>query len=363
MNHIFGILASVLIFLTSCTSQNTTTPETTTVPTPTPTTKTETITEQTVPVSDMYVHFIDVGQADSILVQSDGENMLIDGGNVADSSLVVSYLKDYGVQTIDYMICTHAHEDHGGGLSGPLNYFEVENVFAPKTDSDADFYENFLNGVYAQGLKITTPEVGYTFNLGDASVEVLGPVTEATDNKNDTSIVLKVQNGETSFMFTGDAEYDEEHDIVDLGKDLDVDVLKVGHHGAKNASSYVFLREVMPEYAVISVGKDNSYGHPTEEALSRLRDAGAQVYRTDLQGHIVAKSDGQSITFTTQKNPSAQTNPTTEEKTESQYIGNKNSKKLHKPTCSTLPKESNRVYFSTMEEGLSLGFVQCKNCF
>ena len=237
-------------------------------------------------------------------------------------------------------------------------------MIAPKTGSDAKFYEDFLSGVYAKGLTVQNPQPGYSFSIGDATATVIGPISESTDELNDTSVVIKLVNGNNSFMFTGDAEFDEEHDIVSRwqGK-LDVDVLKVGHHGAKNSSSYSFLREVMPEYAVISVGKDNSYGHPTEDALSRLRDVGTQVYRTDLQGHIVAKSDGDKITFTTKKNETAQTNSTTSEKVESNYIGNKNSKKLHKSTCGLLPKESNRKYFSTMEEALSQGYVQCKNCF
>lgn len=385
LQHIFGIIATISMTLTSCfaptdvpldTPAVSQTPVTTQVvatatPTPTQTTApTSTQTDTPAPAenagnaSDMYVHFIDVGQADSILVQSNGENLLIDGGNVKDSSLVVSYLKDCGVETIDYLICTHAHEDHGGGLSGPLRVYNVENVLAPKTGSDAKFYQDFLSGVYDKGLEIQNPDVGYSFTIGDATATVLGPVSESTDELNDTSIVIKLVNGNDSFLFTGDAESDEEHDIVSRWQgNLDVDVLKVGHHGAKNSSSYSFLREVMPEYAVISVGKGNSYGHPTEEALSRLRDVGAQVYRTDLQGHIVAKSDGDNITFTTKKNENAQTNPTTSEKVESNYIGNKNSKKLHKPTCGSLPKESNRVYFSNMEEALSQGFVQCKNCF
>ena len=130
----------------------------------------------------------------------------------------------------------------------------------------------------------------------------MGPITEDTDEKNNTSLVLRLVDGENSFLFTGDAELEEEHDILDAGYDLSADVLKVGHHGARRSSSYSFLREVMPKYAVISVGKDNSYGHPTDDALSRLRDVGAEVYRTDLQGHIVATSDGENITFSTERN-------------------------------------------------------------
>ena len=361
LQSVFGIIAAISLMLTSCfmpEEESPTPPAQDLVPD-----ATVAPVEESDDVSDMYVHFIDVGQADSILVQSDGENMLIDGGNVKDSSLVVSYLKDCGVSTIDYMICSHAHEDHGGGLSGPVRVYDVKNVLAPKTGSDAEFYQDFLGGVYARGLTIKTPEVGYSFKIGDATATVVGPVTEDTDEENNTSIVIKLVNGNNSFLFTGDAEIEEESDIVASGYDISADVLKVGHHGAKNSSSYSFLREVMPKYAVISVGKDNTYGHPTDAALSRLRDVGAQIYRTDLQGHVVAKSDGETITFTTKKNATINTNPTVTEEAEENYIGNKNSKKLHRPSCSSLPKESNRKYFSDMAEALSEGYEQCKNCF
>ena len=306
----------ITIFITAATtilSQSACSMPTEPAPTATPTptiTSTPTATPQpTVAVpkiapqnqTDLLVHFIDVGQADSILVQNDGENMLIDGGNVADSSLIVSYLRDYNVKTIDYLVCTHAHEDHGGGLNAAVRNFDIETIFAPKTGSDAKFYQKLLDGIYAKGLEITTPEAGYSFTLGDASVQVLGPITESSDDKNNTSIVLKLVDGENSFLFTGDAEREEEQDILNAGYDLSADVLKVGHHGSNSSTTYPFLREVMPSYAVISVGKDNSYGHPTEEVLSRLRDAEAEVHRTDLQGHIVAKSDKQNITFTHKK--------------------------------------------------------------
>lgn len=312
---------------------------------------------------EMLVHFIDVGQADSALIQCGGENMLIDGGNVDDSQTVVSYLKDCGVETIDYMICTHAHEDHCGGLNGPLRSFEIENVLAPKTQSDAKFYDDFLDGIYAKNIEIENPEPGNKYSIGEAEFVILGPITESSDDLNNTSIVLKLVHGENSFLFTGDAEREEEEEILSSGADISADVLKVGHHGSKNSTVYPFLRAVEPQYAVISVGKDNSYGHPTEEALSRLRDADVTVYRTDMQGHITAKSDGKEITFTTVKNSGVQTNTTENEKTQTSYIGNKTSKKLHKASCSGLPKEENREYFSDMETAFAKGYIQCKLCF
>lgn len=242
------------------------------------------------------VHFIDVGQADASLVICDGKTMLIDGGNRADSSLIATYLKKQNIDFLDYVICTHAHEDHVGGLSGALATVKAGCVYAPKTTSDSKAYTNFTQKVREQGLTIQHPSPGTTLSLGSSNVMFLGPITEDTDELNNTSIVLKITYGSTSFLFTGDAERDEEQDIINAGYDLSADVLKVGHHGSHSSTSYVFLREVMPKYAIISVGKDNSYGHPTDEVLSRLHDADATVYRTDILGDIIVTSDGSTVT-------------------------------------------------------------------
>ncbi|MCD8181423.1 MAG: MBL fold metallo-hydrolase [Firmicutes bacterium] len=251
--------------------------------------------------SQLEVHYIDVGQADSALVICGGETMMIDGGNVADSDVVAAYLKKQDISTLDYVVCSHAHEDHVGGLSGALSVTEAKHVYAPETEATSKAYTNFKKKVSEQGLEIEHPQAGDSFSLGGGTVEFLGPIDEDGKDMNSTSIVLKITYGETSFLFTGDAERDEEEEILDSGADLKSTVLKVGHHGSDTSTSYPFLREIMPQYAVISVGKDNSYGHPTDDTLSRLEDAGAQIYRTDLNGDIVMKSDGKNITVTTSK--------------------------------------------------------------
>lgn len=310
------------------------------------------------------VHFIDVGQADCSLIICDGETLLIDGGNVADSSLVVSYLLSEGVEELDYVINTHAHEDHVGGLNGPLNKFTVtEAVFAPETGADTDCYNDFLTAVEKQGLELTVPEAGDSFELGSSLVTFIAPIHEEYSNLNNTSIVVKITYEETSFLFTGDIEREAEEDILAAGFDISADVLKVGHHGSETSTTYPFLREVMPEIAVISVA-EGKYGHPAEAVLSRFRDSDTRVYRTDMQGHIKITSDGKTLTVTTNKNQDIETNPTipSPPAQNTSYIGNKNSLKFHYEDCSSLPKEENRVYFTTREDAVLSGYSPCGKC-
>ena len=318
--------------------------------------------------STFEVHYLDVGQGDCSLVLCDGHAMLIDGGESSESSKVYAYLKQHGVSHLDYMVASHAHSDHIGGLSGALNYATVDTAFCPVTDYDSKTFDSMIKYLDKQGVGITVPSAGDEFMLGSAHVQILGP-QKTYDDPNDASIVMMVTYGETSFLFTGDAERTAEADILDAGYDLSSTVLKVGHHGSDTSTSYPFLREIMPEYAVIQVGKDNSYGHPTEDTLSRLRDAEVKVYRNDLQGDIVCSSDGKTVSFTTTKNESVQTNPTVVVTPEAdqlddagEYIGNKNSKKFHLPTCKNLPAEKNRIYFDSRQAAVDAGQSPCGNC-
>ena len=307
------------------------------------------------------VHYIDVGQADSALVLCGGESMLIDGGNVADSDLVVAYLANQGVEELDYVVCTHAHEDHVGGLAGALSQYPAGEVLAPVTEYDSRAFENFLKYTQEQGLSITVPEPGDAWTVGSATVTVLGPVQDYEET-NDTSIVLRLDFGERSFLFTGDMERTAEEDLLAAGAYVEAGVLKVGHHGSDTSTSYPFLRAVDPDYAVISVGEDNDYGHPSEDVLSRLRDDDVTLYRTDLQGDVVCTSDGTNPTFTVERNAEVQTNPTEEESQPGTYIGNLSSHVFHRPDCSGLPAEENQVAFSSREEAAAAGYTPCGRC-
>jgi competence protein ComEC len=313
------------------------------------------------------VDYLDVGQADAILVRCDGHNMLIDGGNTGDSSLIYAYLKKYDVTHLDYMVNTHPHEDHVGGLSGALHAAAVDTVYAPTASYDSGPFNNFVKYVHAQGKEITVPAPGSTFALGGAQVQVVGPQKTDYTDLNDTSIVLRMTYGDVSFLFTGDAGEKSEYDMIQSGLPLQSTVLKVGHHGSATASSYAFLRSVAPKYAVISCGVHNDYGHPTKSVLSRLRDAGAQVYRTDMQGVITAVSDGKTVTFSTGKNPNANTNPTETDGSgqnakEVAYIGNLSSKKFHRSTCTSLPAQRNQVLFASRAAAVAAGYTPCHIC-
>ena len=374
-----------------------TTPPTTDATTPPITESTTPPTTQPTPPtnSSFEIHFIDVGQADAALVLCDGKAMLIDGGNAEDSNLLYSYLKKNNISHLDYVIGTHAHEDHIGGLAGALNYASVGTAYCPVKSYDTKAFGNFVSALSKHGVSITVPSKGNSFTLGSATCTILAVNTDNSD-PNNTSIVLRIVYGETSFMFTGDAERVVEQAILDGSANIKSTVLKVGHHGSESSTSYVWLREVMPQYAVISVGKGNSYGHPTEEVLSRLRDADVKTFRTDLQGDIVCVSDGKNVTFTVDKNANAdvfggiggnstqQTNPPETNPPETEppattqppetdppadngrdYVVNTSTKKFHYPSCSSADdiKDSNRWdYHGTRDDLIDMGYVPCKRC-
>ncbi|MBR5460474.1 MAG: MBL fold metallo-hydrolase [Clostridia bacterium] len=305
------------------------------------------------------VHFIDVGQADATLVLCGDKTMLIDGGNVDDSDLIYSYLKSHSVDFIDYMIATHPHEDHIGGLSGALRYADVGTVYSPVSEYYAEVFQIFAEQVGEKSVEITVAETGDTFSLGDADVEIIG--VNSAEGENNSSIVLRITHGDVSFMFTADAERDTETVILDSGARLKSTVLKVGHHGSSDSTTYRFLKEVNPDYAVISVGDDNPYGHPHSETLSRLKDAGVTVYRTDEQGDIICKSNGKSVEFEfSEKKPTADININN-----CDYVINRRSKVFHKPDCEgvgAMSEHNREAFIGTREKLIADGYTACGGC-
>ena len=238
------------------------------------------------------VDFIDVGQADSILVSNKNETMLIDAGNNENGNDVVKFIKEKGIAKINYLVGTHPHADHIGGLDDVINSdLEIENVYMPKIQTNTKTFEDVLDSLKNKNLKVTAPKKGDTFKIGEANCEVMTDSILDKENLNLSSIVIRLEFGENSFLFMGDAETENEK-TINWPK---TNVLKVGHHGSNTSSSQNFLNQVKPEYAIIMAGKDNSYGLPKQKILDRLNKIGAKIYRTDELGTIVVISDGKTI--------------------------------------------------------------------
>lgn len=250
------------------------------------------------------LHFIDVGNADATLIVAQDKHILIDAGENDMGGRVVRYLKDQGVEKLDLVIGTHPHSDHIGGLDNVIQNFEIGTLMMPKIPDKivptSKTYTDVLKAAKAKQLSITAPKPGDKLELGGATFTILGP-GEEYDDLNNLSIVTKVDYKNFSALLTGDAEKEAESDLLDGGWDLTADVLKVGHHGSSTSSSKKFLQAVNPATAVIHVGTDNSYGHPTKSTLERLRDAGASIYRTDLNGTVIVGSDGTTVHVNTEK--------------------------------------------------------------
>lgn len=303
------------------------------------------------------IHFIDVGQADSILIEDSYNNtMLIDAGNNDDSDLVVNYIKSQNISTLNYVIGTHPHEDHIGGLDAVIDNFNVETVILPKATSTTKTYKDVLLSIKNKKLNITPAVGGKSFSLGDIQCEILAPNNSEYDDLNNYSVVLKLTYKNNSFLFTGDCEDVSENEILSLGYNLKSDLLKVGHHGSNSSTSLPFLKSVSPKYAIISVGKDNKYKHPTQQTLDKLNSQNIKTYRTDELGNIIVTSDGNNIVI--DKSPT----PNTVDKdildtTQYVYI-TKTGKKYHKKNCSSLKSTT----ISISLEDAKKSYTPCSKC-
>lgn len=251
------------------------------------------------------VHFLDVGQADSILVQlPSNQNMLIDAGDNDDGDTIVDYLTGAGVETIDYLVGTHPHADHIGGMDTVIKNFTIGRIYMPRVTTTTKTFEDVLAAIKYKGLNVNTAKAGIKI-IDDGALQavILAPLSNEYEDMNNYSAVVKVAWGEVSFLFTGDAEEQSERGMLASGAPLQADVLKVGHHGSQSSTSAAFLQSVDPQYAVICVGAGNDYGHPHRETLARLQ--GVNVLRTDLDSTVVFVTDGREINVTTGKDSGA----------------------------------------------------------
>lgn len=262
---------------------------------------------------EMKVHFIDVDQGDATLIQTPaGKTILMDAAEKDQGTKIVDYIKDKGIDTIDIVIATHPHADHIGGMAEVISNFNVGQIYMPKVSHTSKTFEDLLLTIKEKGLKVKTAKAGVTLDIDPAiQATILAPNSDEYESLNDYSAVLKVTYGNSSFLITGDAEETSEREMLTKGLDLKTDILRVGHHGSSSSTIQEFLDEVNPQYAVISVGTDNSYGHPHKEIMTRLNNAGTAIYRTDLHGDIIITTDGNSYNIDLGRKTSANSNPKT----------------------------------------------------
>ena len=256
------------------------------------------------------VNYIDVGQGDSIFIQlPNKETMLIDAGEAYEVDNVINYLNNLGIKKIDYVVGTHPHTDHIGGLEEVINTFDVGSIYMPKVSSNSKTFEDLLTTISNKGLKVKTAKSGVVVLSEDnLKLEFIAPNSDNYSNLNNYSAVLKLTYLDNTFLFMGDAETLSEDEIT---SDVDADVIKVGHHGSDSSSSVEFVKKVSPEYAIIMVGEDNSYNHPYQSIIDRYESVGAKVLRTDLDGNIVCDSDGVDVTCKGDKESSSDSSPST----------------------------------------------------
>lgn len=303
-------------------------------------------------VAELEAHFLDVGHGDCTMIICDGEAMIIDGGVAGRSQQVHSYIKRLGITTIKYAVASHPDADHIGGLPAAFHAADVEILLTPVAEHDEKRFQTLIETAQEHSTQVVVPKAGGILSLGGAMIEILSPVIMFADT-NDMSLVLRIDYGSTSLLFTGDASSAVERDLIARNARIDADVLKVSHHGSSTGTTQAFVRAVSPEYAVISCAEASSA--PSREALYALADTRTLI--TAQKGTIVIKSDGRKLTI-------ASGAPAADQEQTASYIGNSNSKVYHDTRCQSVEdmKEKNRVAFLTADQAEAAGYRPCKNC-
>lgn len=311
---------------------------------------------------NLKVHYIDVGQSDCVLISQKNKNMLVDAGDVGDGDKIVAYLRSQGVKKLDYVIATHPHADHIGGMEEVLDRFPVGKVIMSKKTHTTKTYVNLLKKIQAKGMKITEAKPGVTYKLGQASFTLLAPNSyRYGSNINDYSVAFRLLYHKNSFMFVGDCEEDAIADIMENGMDIRSDVLMCGHHGSANSTTPAWVAKVRPSYAVMSVGAGNSYGHPADSVLRILSDRKVKYFRTDKKGTIIASSNGKKITFNAKPSADKIKLPASGDPSSQKgyvYITN-SGKKYHRQGCRYLSKSSTKKKLSEVKKA---GYSACRVC-
>lgn len=304
----------------------------------------------------LIVHFIDVGQGDSTFIEfPNGETSLIDAGTRGAGDKVVSYLNNLDVKKIDYLIATHPHEDHIGGLPKVIRNFDINKVYMPDKTSNTLIFEELLMEIQNKDLNITLGKgKDVIMDEGKLKYSILAPNRNDYSIINDFSIVTKIKYMDNSIIITGDAEKNSEKDILDSNYKLKADILRIGHHGGSTSSIKEFLEEARPDYSIISVGKDNSYGHPHKETLNRLNKIDTKIMKTDELGDIVFICDGKEVNLVEA--------PNLENQNKTSYIGNKNTKVYHSLDCNSLPDKKNQIIFKSIKEAENNKYRPHKAC-
>lgn len=322
---------------------------------------------------------LDVGNALCVVLESNGEYLIYDGGDRDTSSYVVSYLKQRNITTFKYLVASHYHADHIYGLLGVLENFDVQEVLTPDYVSATNAYKDFLK--YVPLEEQYHPYVGEKFQVGNVTLRMISPCDDAYSDDNGYSLGFIGTYGNFQFLIDGDATEESEKDMLIMEEDLSADLLIVPHHGSSYSSTQDWLRAVSPKVSVISCGKNNSYYHPHGTVLNRIKELGSDLYRTDLNGTIQVVSDGSTFSVITERNAtenelwkqgegpengegitSSVFVATSDTEQEDTYIGNIASKKFHRTSCELLPEENRRIVFYSRDDALVEGYMPCGVC-
>ena len=328
---------------------------------------------------ELSVTYLDVGQGNAVVIRQGNQTMLIDGGPRESSSFVVSYLKQQGIQKLDYVLISHFDEDHLAGAIGALYNFPVGTLITADYETDSSIYDSYKEAVEEKGYEPVHPSLGDTFSLGDGSFRIISPVSYGHEDENQDSVGIILEMGSDRFFIGGDIGLEGEKEILEAGVDIQADVMLMNHHGSH--VSREFFQAVNPSWAVISCGEGNSYGHPRQDTVELIQESQVPLFRTDRQGTITAVSQGQGITFdqdpcndytpgdrteekedTLEETRTALSNSTRED---CDYILNIHTKKIHLPDCSSVKSmdEDNMAFYKGDEDSLlSQGYTPCGNC-